>query len=107
MTTDWMVNAKCAGTADASFAKSDPFYPDAPKGKPGRPKNGNDTGRDYTQAKSICQTCPVTSQCYAFGAKDPDGVWGGTTPEQRKSAERLARYHRSNPQAGHRQKVPA
>lgn len=37
-------------------------------------------------AKAICANCPVTAQCldWALRAGEPDGIWGGTTPEERR-----------------------
>lgn len=39
------------------------------------------------QAKIICETCPVIKQClaYALDNHEEEGVWGGTTPEERKA----------------------
>jgi hypothetical protein len=47
-----------------------------------------------TQARAICDTCPVTTQCltYAleFPSADMHGVWAGLTPRQ-LAAEQRAR----------------
>ena len=39
------------------------------------------------QAKSICDTCGVRSEClaYALATKEPYGIWGGLTELERKS----------------------
>src|SRR5688500_4975450 len=39
------------------------------------------------QAKSICSTCGVRSECltYAIATKEPYGIWGGLTELERKS----------------------
>lgn len=39
------------------------------------------------QAKSICETCPVKTECleFALANNEQDGVWGGLTPKERKS----------------------
>lgn len=36
-------------------------------------------------AKAICRTCPVISQCrqHALQAREPYGVWGGLTADER------------------------
>lgn len=42
------------------------------------------------EAKAICARCPVTSECLAWAlrAGEPVGVWGGTTPEERRYLRR-------------------
>lgn len=42
------------------------------------------------EAKTICATCPVTEDCLAWAlrAGEPAGVWGGTTPEERRLLRR-------------------
>lgn len=36
-------------------------------------------------AKAVCAGCPVREVCleYALATREPDGVWGGMTPEER------------------------
>lgn len=64
---DWRRDALCADL--------DPgiFFPD---------------GKGWTpdEAKSICARCPVRFECldYAMKAKEEHGVWGGTTPAERR-----------------------
>ncbi len=38
------------------------------------------------EAKSICAQCPVVGEClaYALDHEELDGVWGGTSGEQRR-----------------------
>ena len=38
-------------------------------------------------AKSLCAECPIRAQCLqvAVETKQPLGVWGGLTPEERKA----------------------
>ena len=38
-----------------------------------------------TVAKAQCSGCPVREQCLAFGLDEEFGVWGGTTPDERKA----------------------
>lgn len=47
---------------------------------PGRGPNSANT------AKAVCQGCPVRELCleYALEAKEEFGIWGGTTPTERK-----------------------
>jgi WhiB family transcriptional regulator, redox-sensing transcriptional regulator len=49
------------------------------------------------QAKQICAHCPVLADCldWALRAGEPDGIWGGTTPEER----RRLRYDRRSASA--------
>jgi WhiB family redox-sensing transcriptional regulator len=39
---------------------------------------------DYSHAKQVCATCVVRSECLAAGINERYGVWGGTTPRQRR-----------------------
>lgn len=62
---------------------------------------GTETGVFFEQshkaALALCAVCPVRAVCGDVGAKEPFGVWGGTTPEQRgfvngiRTARRAAR----------------
>lgn len=40
-------------------------------------------------ARSICMKCPVIDKCLKVGMFEEYGIWGGTTPEQRR---RIRRY---------------
>lgn len=37
-------------------------------------------------AREVCRRCPVVFACldYALAAREPVGIWGGTTPEARQ-----------------------
>lgn len=71
--TDWMDDAACRG-ADPEI-----FFPITPR-----------NGRGYRglnePALRICRICRVRDECleYAFKANMDDGIWGGTTIEERK-----------------------
>lgn len=43
-------------------------------------------GGSTRQAKLICQGCPVREQCleWAMATGEPDGIWGGTSPRERR-----------------------
>ncbi|GLZ15539.1 hypothetical protein Acsp04_57740 [Actinomadura sp. NBRC 104425] len=43
-------------------------------------------------AKAICGNCPVTADCLSWALRvgEPDGIWGGTTPEERRYLRREA-----------------
>ncbi|WP_026402767.1 WhiB family transcriptional regulator [Actinomadura rifamycini] len=43
-------------------------------------------------AKQICGNCPVQVDCltWALRVGEPDGIWGGTTPEERRYLRRTS-----------------
>ncbi|GAA4906758.1 MULTISPECIES: WhiB family transcriptional regulator [Nocardiopsidaceae] len=45
---------------------------------------------DADLAKAICRTCRVRAEClnWALSVGEPHGVWGGTTPEDRRYMRR-------------------
>lgn len=45
-----------------------------------------DKGPEAQAAKTICRQCPVQQECldFALEAKEDIGVWGGTTPTERR-----------------------
>jgi WhiB family transcriptional regulator, redox-sensing transcriptional regulator len=47
--------------------------------------------RHIDEAKRICRACTVQSQClaWALGHGVTDGVWGGTTTDERRAIRRL------------------
>jgi len=59
------------------------FFPDAE----------SDAERRMARAKAICARCPVREQCRqdAIERREPAGIWGGTTPEQRVVIRRKQR----------------
>jgi WhiB family redox-sensing transcriptional regulator len=58
--------------------------------------------RQIAAAKAVCARCPAAAECrdWALRAGEPAGIWGGTTPEERRALRR-ARQPRAQP-AGHR-----
>ena len=49
--------------------------------------------RREQRAKELCRDCPVIRECFthAMSVREPYGVWGGTTPEERDLlAQRVA-----------------
>jgi WhiB family redox-sensing transcriptional regulator len=54
---------------------------------------------EVTAAKAICGRCLVTAQCldWALRVGEQDGVWGATTPQER----RLLRRDRPQPSRRH------
>lgn len=51
------------------------------------PEHGNDAG---VKAKAVCRRCDVKPQClqYALGHDERFGIWGGTTPRERRKLQR-------------------
>jgi WhiB family transcriptional regulator, redox-sensing transcriptional regulator len=46
---------------------------------------------DYGAARAVCACCPVTDDCLNYALAHPDllGMWGGTTPRERRRLRRL------------------
>ena len=70
---EWQYDGACRGTDPMTF-----FHPEGERG-PSREQ------RDRA-AKAICATCPVQRQCaeHALAVREPYGVWGGLTEEERE-----------------------
>jgi WhiB family transcriptional regulator, redox-sensing transcriptional regulator len=67
--TSWMVRGACRGT--------DPelFFPISLRGR---------AVEQINYAKSVCDRCPVAGSCLSYALRTmPDGIWGGTTSEER------------------------
>ena len=81
---DWQLHSACRGEDPEIF-----FHPEGERG-PSRVARDN-------AAKAICATCPVLRQCaaHALSVKEPYGVWGGLTEEEREALytrERTTNY---------------
>ncbi len=62
-----------------------------------------DHGQSPAQAKAVCAGCPVRQECldYAVRWRINDGIWGGTTPRERRLISRAApRPHHFPPRHG-------
>lgn len=72
----WMLKAKCREIEDPDAV----FFPPQRKG----------IKTDYSRARTICEHCPVRTTCLAWAIAHgiPNGVWGGTTPLERKRMSR-------------------
>jgi WhiB family transcriptional regulator, redox-sensing transcriptional regulator len=72
----WESNRDCRDAPEA-FHPIDPLTPDT---------DINPATNMYDRARIICSTCPVIRNCltYAVDAKEDLGMWGGTTPEERR-----------------------
>jgi len=70
---DWRIRAACRETDTSTFYHAD-----------------NERGlfrvRREMQAKAVCARCPVIENClrFALRAREPYGVWGGLSPEERE-----------------------
>ena len=69
----WQEHGSCRSVDPAVF-----FHPQNERGSARR-------ARDLA-AKSVCAGCPVRLECadYAIRAREPYGVWGGLTEEERE-----------------------
>lgn len=49
-------------------------------------------GGSTAEAKRVCRACPVVDQClaYALANGEREGIWGGTSPTERKKMRRSA-----------------
>lgn len=67
----WFADAECAGLGP------DLFFTDA-------------SGQASDEAIAVCAVCPVRERCleWALANNDTEGVWGGTTPAQRRRIRR-------------------
>jgi WhiB family redox-sensing transcriptional regulator len=46
-------------------------------------------------AKRICAQCPIQAECltWALDTGQPHGIWGGTTPAERRTMRRERAHH--------------
>jgi WhiB family redox-sensing transcriptional regulator len=74
---NWQLEGACRGEDPALF-----FHPEGERG-PLRAEREE-------AAKSICARCPVVTQCatHAVAVREPYGVWGGLTEEDREALYR-------------------
>jgi WhiB family transcriptional regulator, redox-sensing transcriptional regulator len=79
------MSARANWRAHAACRDADPelFFPIGTSG-PGL--------RQIEEAKRLCRTCPVQHECLAWALDQEvtDGVWGGTTADQRRAIRSLA-----------------
>lgn len=71
---DWQLDGACRTTSPDQF-----FLPDAERGRRREARE--------SAAKALCATCPVVQDCltHALEVREPYGVWGGTTPQERSA----------------------
>ena len=71
---EWQFQGLCRTTNPDTF-----FHPEGERGPSRR--------RRDERAVAICQACPVIEQCreHALTVREPYGVWGGMTEEEREA----------------------
>jgi WhiB family redox-sensing transcriptional regulator len=71
---DWQMRAACRGVDTSNF-----YHPENERG-PSRV-------RREMRAKAVCASCPVIQNClrWALAAREPYGVWGGLSVEEREA----------------------
>ena len=71
---EWQMDGACRETDTNLF-----FHPEGERGPSRR-------GRDAA-AQAICAACPVITECrnHALAVKEPYGVWGGLTEDDREA----------------------
>jgi WhiB family transcriptional regulator, redox-sensing transcriptional regulator len=76
--TEWRAQGACLN------ADPDMFFPVAV---------GTAASTQASRALRICHDCPVRQPCLDFALRsgEKDGIWGGTTPEDRVRARRAGR----------------
>lgn len=69
---EWQMLAGCRAVSPDVF-----FHPEGERGSARRVRDD--------RAKSICQACPVVTECrmHALSVREPYGVWGGLTEDER------------------------
>lgn len=70
---EWQLEGACQGLNSSVF-----FHPDG--------ERGSARARRAAKAKAICLHCPVLQKCrrHALSVREPYGVWGGMTEEERR-----------------------
>jgi WhiB family redox-sensing transcriptional regulator len=70
----------------AACLRADPnlFFPVSPNGR---------AILQAAEAKAVCARCPVRRECLEYAQTNApiDGIWGGTTPQERQRARRRER----------------
>lgn len=89
---DWQLDGTCRGEDPALF-----FHPDGERG-PVR------EAREQA-AKAICSGCPVKVECatHALAVKEPYGVWGGLSEDDRERIYRQRKAARATYEIGARE----
>lgn len=77
---DWQLRGACRGEDPAVF-----FHPEGERGPVRQAREA--------AAKAICATCPVLDACaaHALAVREPYGVWGGMSEDDREEIYRRER----------------
>ena len=80
---DWQLDGACRRIGPEVF-----FHPEGERGSKRRTR--------ASAAKEICLGCPVLQQCrsHALAVREPYGVWGGLTEDERESFYSREQAHR-------------
>lgn len=80
---DWQLRAACRELGSTRF-----FHPAG--------ERGEDREERDAAAKRVCAGCPVVEACleHALRTREPFGVWGGKTEEERQAMRRPSRARR-------------
>jgi hypothetical protein len=77
MPQEWARDAACKDVAEEDADRI--FFPER--------------GGKANAARKLCKNCPVAAECLQYALKDQDafevGVWGGTTPKERRKLQRV------------------
>ena len=70
---DWQLHGACRGVESTVF-----FHPEGERGRARAAR--------IRRAKRICADCPVLDLCrnYALAVREPYGVWGGMSEDERR-----------------------
>ncbi len=76
---EWQYEGSCRDMDTELF-----FHPEGERGPARR--------RRAAEAKKICAGCPVMMECraHSIAAREPYGIWGGLTEEERRRINREA-----------------
>jgi WhiB family redox-sensing transcriptional regulator len=78
----WTTYAACSGVDDPEL-----FFPMV---------YGQASVLQIAQAKEVCRRCIARDECLAYALRvgEPDGIWGGATPEERRYLRRPQKQER-------------
>jgi WhiB family redox-sensing transcriptional regulator len=78
---DWQLVAACRGVDSSLF-----FHPE---GERGAARSAREAA-----AKEVCMRCPVRAECatHALSVREPYGVWGGLTEDEREEMMGRSRH---------------
>lgn len=84
---DWQLVAACRGVDSSLF-----FHPE---GERGAARSAREAA-----AKEVCMRCPVRAECatHALAVREPYGVWGGLTEDEREAMMGRSRHRALNAQ---------